>query len=215
MDGLTPLTEPAFAAAVDTLCAADADLSAVVARFGPPALRRREPGFAALIRLILEQQVSLASARASYDRLLGAVAGRLTPKTFLALGVDDLKAVGFSRQKARYGAALAEAVASGGLDLDGLGRRDDDAARAELMRIKGIGTWTADIYLMTALGRADIWPVGDLALAIAAERVKGLARRPGVDELTAIGEPWRPWRAVAARILWHYYLSTVRQGKAG
>ncbi len=213
MTAAKPLTQPAFAAAVKTLCEADAALGGVVAEYGPPELRLRRPGFATLMLLILEQQVSLASARASFDRLAGAIGGEPAPANLLALDGDDLKAIGLSRQKARYGRALAEAVADGSLDLDALGGLDDAAARAALMTIPGIGNWTADIYLMMALGRPDIWPVGDLALAVAAERVKRLDGRPSADALTALGERWRPWRAVAARILWHYYLSTVRRRK--
>ncbi len=208
------LTAPTFAAAVETLCTGDAQLAAVVAEYGAPKFRRRASGFATLMYLIIEQQVSLASAKATYDRLAAAVDGGLTPHSFLALDGDELRAAGLSRQKARYGAVLAQAVAGGGLDLEALETLDDDAAKAELMQITGIGNWTADIYLMEALSRPDIWPVGDLALAVAAERVKGLDGRPAANELMALGERWRPWRAVAARILWHYYLATVRQPKA-
>ncbi len=215
MTAIQPLTDNTFTEAVEALCADDVLLNRVVAAYGPPELRRRPPGFATLMLLILEQQVSLASARATFGRLLDAVSGELTPVSFLALGGDELKAAGLSRQKARYGAALAEAVTDGGLDLDRLAAQDDAAARGALMQIIGIGAWTADVYLMTALGRPDIWPVGDLALAVAAEKVLGLAARPNADTLTALGEKWRPWRAVAARILWHYYLSTVRQAKGG
>lgn len=212
---IQPLTEITFTDAVETLCADDSRLAAVVAAHGAPKLRRRPAGFATLMLLILEQQVSLASARATFARLADAVGGELTPASFLAVGGEDLRAAGLSRQKARYGGALAEAVADGGLDFDGLAALDDAAGRAALMRITGIGAWTADVYLMTALGRPDIWPVGDLALAVAAEKVLGLAARPDADMLTGLGERWRPWRAVAARILWHYYLSNVRQAKGG
>jgi DNA-3-methyladenine glycosylase II len=211
MTAAQPLTQPAFAAALQTLCAADAALGGVVAEFGAPELRLRRPGFATLILLILEQQVSLASARASFERLVGALGGEPAPAGFLALDGDELKAIGLSRQKARYGRALAEAVADGSLDLEALGGLDDAAGRAALMTIPGIGNWTADVYLMMALGRPDIWPVGDLALAVAAERVMELNQRPSPDALTRLGERWRPWRAVAARILWHYYLATVRK----
>jgi DNA-3-methyladenine glycosylase II len=208
---LKPLAGKAFADAVEELAGRDRDLAAVVAQFGPPRLRRREPGYAKLLLLILEQQVSLASARATYERLLAALNGGLTPERFLGLDAEALRAIGFSRQKAVYGGELSRAVAHGGLDLDGLARLDDAAVEAELVRIKGIGKWTAHIYLMEGLGRPDVWPVGDLALAVAAGRVKRLGARPGAEALAALGEPWRPWRAVAARILWHYYLNTVRK----
>jgi DNA-3-methyladenine glycosylase II len=207
------LTRARYADGIAALGTADADLGAVVERFGPPPLWRRPQGFPTLMLLILEQQVSLASARATHRRLVARLDGRLEPAPFLGLSDDDLKSVGFLRQKARYGRALADAVAGGALRLDRLARLDDDAVRDRLTAITGIGRWTADIYLMMALGRPDVWPVGDLALAVAAERVKGLATRPDADPLTALGEGWRPWRAVAARILWHYYLNAVRRRK--
>ncbi len=173
---------------------------------GPPPLWAREPGFATLLYIILEQQVSLASARAAYSRLLDA-ASPLTPERFLTLDDETLRAIGFSRQKTRYGRELARAVLSGSLDLDGLGRLDDDAVRAALMQVVGIGRWTADIYLLEALLRPDIWPTGDLALAVAAQRALELPGALKPIELAEVGEAWRPWRAVAARILWHDYLS--------
>lgn len=208
---MTPtLTEATLESAVAELAGRDADLGRVVALYGRPAMRSRAPGFATLVLLILEQQVSLASAQATFARL-AAVAAPLTPRNLLALSEDALRSAGLSRQKARYARALAEAVVAGGLDLDGLDRRDDDDARAELVRVKGIGEWTADIYLLTALQRPDVWPARDLALAVAAHEVKNFARRPNVAELDELGEAWRPWRAVAARILWHYYLNTKRK----
>jgi DNA-3-methyladenine glycosylase II len=207
------LTRARYESALAEICAADGDLAGVVASYGPPPIWRRPPGFRTLLYLILEQQVSLASARATWEKLSARLGGEPAPGAFLALGDDELRAVGFSRQKTRYGRALAEAVREGTLKLDGLRRRDDAAAKAELMRLPGIGHWTADIYLMEALGRPDVWPVGDLALAVGAERVKKLAARPDQDALMTLGEAWRPWRAVAARILWHYYLNTVRKGQ--
>ena len=207
------LTQARYKIALAELCAADSDLAGVVAAYGPPPIWRRPAGFRTLLYLILEQQVSLASARATYEKLVARLGAEPEPELFLALNDDDLRSVGFSRQKTRYGRALAEAVRDGTLKLDGLRRRDDEAAKAELMQLPGIGHWTADIYLMEALGRPDVWPVGDLALAVGAERVKKLSGRPDQDTLMALGEAWRPWRAVAARILWHYYLNTVRKGQ--
>jgi DNA-3-methyladenine glycosylase II len=168
----------------------------------------REPGFPTLIHIILEQQVSLASARAAYERLLAADSP-LTPARFLEFDDATLKTIGFSRQKTRYGRELARAILDGRLDLAGLHTLDDASARSELVVIKGIGPWTADIYLLMALRRPDVWPSGDLALANAAQRVKRLASRPAPDELDALGIAWKPWRAVAARLLWHYYLSDM------
>ncbi|MEE8444726.1 MAG: DNA-3-methyladenine glycosylase 2 family protein [Alphaproteobacteria bacterium] len=204
------LTGARFAEAVAELVASDRDLARVVDQFGPPVPRRRKQGFATLMLLILEQQVSLASARATYRRLEERLGGALEPDRFLALDDAALKGAGLSRQKARYGRALAGAVADGGLRLGTLARLDDDGVRARLTAITGIGAWTADVYLMMALRRPDIWPVGDLALAVAVEKVKRLPARPDQATLVALGEAWRPWRAVAARILWHYYLNTIR-----
>jgi len=167
----------------------------------------REPGFATLIYIILEQQVSLASARAAFGRLSEAISP-VAPSAFLALDDAQLKAIGFSRQKTTYGRILAQAVLDGRLDLPALSAMDDDAVRSKLTRIKGIGPWTADIYLMEALLRPDIWPAGDLALAIAVQRVKRLEAPPSPAELEILGEVYRPHRAVAARLFWHHYLSS-------
>lgn len=203
---MAPLTEITLRQGVETLAARDADLAALLHRWGPPPLWAREPGFPALILIILEQQVSLASARAAFNRLLG-VATPLTPERFLQLDDETLRTVGFSRQKTGYGRHLAQAIASGEFDLDGVVTLPDDAARAALVARKGIGLWTADVYLLMCLGRPDIWPVGDLGLQVALQAIKGLAQRPTAVEMLERAEPWRPWRAVAARLLWHHYLS--------
>jgi DNA-3-methyladenine glycosylase II len=200
------ITNDTLLHAVLDLTARDPRLARIVETFGPPPLWAREPGFATLLYIILEQQVSLASARAAYRRLLDA-ASPLTPERFLTLDGETLRAIGFSRQKTRYGRELARAVLSGSLHLDGLGRLDDAAVRTALMQVMGIGRWTADIYLLEALLRPDIWPTGDLALAIAAQRALDLPAVLKPIELAEVGEAWRPWRAVAARILWHDYLS--------
>ncbi len=206
------LTSTGLAAAVGELAARDADLAAIVARYGPPPLWDREPGFPTLLHIVLEQQVSLASARAAFDRLR-AVADPLTPARFLELTDAELLAIGFSRQKARYGRALAAAVGAGGLDLDALVGLDDDAVHGELQGVPGIGPWTSTIYLLMVLGRPDVWPVGDIALAASVGEVKGLGHRPDATEMVALGEAWRPWRSVAARLFWHDYLG--RRGRAG
>ena len=203
---IVSLTDASFAHGLHVLCDRDPDLAQIRTNFGPPPMWDREPGFPTLIHIILEQQVSLASAQAAYDRLLAA-ASPLTPGRFLELDDAALKAIGFSRQKTVYGRELAGAILGGHLDLAELHTLDDEAVRSELIKIKGIGPWTADIYLLMALRRPDVWPIGDLALASAAWRVKGLASRPTLEELDALGAGWRPWRAVAARLLWRYYLS--------
>lgn len=207
---LSPLTRRSLLRATRTLAARDPDLAVVVATYGPPPLWAREPGFHTLIHIILEQQVSLASARAAYHRLVSAT-GKLVPERFLALCDGELKTIGFSRQKTTYGRALAEAIREGRLDLAGLETLDDAEVKTRLTAIKGIGSWTADIYLLMGLQRPDTWPSGDLALAVAVQRVKRLRKRPTPERLQKVGETWRPWRAVAARILWHYYLSSPRQ----
>lgn len=201
-----PLDEASLYEAVAVLIATDQHLAAVVNRYGPPPLWAREPGFPTLIHIILEQQVSLASARAAFDRLLAAVSP-LTPAGLLTLDDTTLRALGFSRQKAGYARHLAQALLEGKLDLDHLAQQEDAAVRSALLALKGIGPWSADIYLLMALRRPDIWPVGDLALQLAAQRVKQLPARPTPDEMETLAEPWRPWRAVAARLLWHHYLS--------
>ncbi len=172
----------------------------------------RSPGFATLLHIILEQQVSLASAQAAFDRLRAA-ADPVTPAGFLAFSDADLLAIGFSRQKARYGRELATAVLAGDLDLDGLTVLPDAEVERALEAIPGIGRWTSTIYLLMVLRRPDVWPVADIALASAVADLRSLERRPTPDALAAIGEAWRPWRSVAARLLWHDYLS--RRGRAG
>ena len=207
-----PLTREGLLAAVDELAARDHDLAGIVARHGPPPLWDREPGFATLLHIVLEQQVSLASAQAAFDRLRVA-ADPLTPSRFLELTDAELLAIGFSRQKARYGRALAEAIDSGALDLVNLAGLDDDAVHRALQTIPGIGPWTSTIYLLMVLGRPDVWPAGDIALAAAVGDVKGLDHRPDATEMTELGTAWRPWRSVAARLFWHDYLA--RRGRPG
>ncbi len=206
---LTPLTDATLAHALATLTARDPLLARLLTALGPPPMWAREPGFPTLLHIILEQQVSLASARAAFDKL-SALASPLTPERFLELDEAALKAAGFSRQKTGYGRNLAQAILSGSLDLARFATSDDDATRAELMQVKGIGRWTADIYLLMALRRPDVWPSGDLALAVAAQRALGLPALPKPDALEAIASAWQPWRAVAARLLWHYYLNPTR-----
>ncbi|HZM87032.1 MAG TPA: DNA-3-methyladenine glycosylase 2 family protein [Blastocatellia bacterium] len=202
------LNDDALTRAVRLLARRDPDLRGVVKKFGPPPMWARESGFSTLLHIILEQQVSLASARAAHTKLL-EIASPLTPALFLELDDATLKAVGFSRQKALYGRELARSIVEGLLDLDALSLMDDAAVRSELIKIKGIGRWTADIYLLMVLRRPDIWPAGDLALAVAAQKVKRLVSRPTQEDLDLMSNAWKPWRAVAARILWHYYLSEI------
>ena len=174
---IAPLSEDTFLQGIHSLAKQDADLANVVDRLGYPPFWTRQPGFASLVHIILEQQVSLASARAAFDRLLAA-ASPLTPHGFLRLDDQELRAIGFSRQKASYARGLSLAVVNGDLDLVSLETLDDASARDQLLQLKGIGPWTADIYLLMALRRPDIWPVGDLALVSAVRDVKQLDGRP-------------------------------------
>ncbi len=205
-----PLGPDSFDTALKALAARDVDLARVLARYGPPPLWRRRPCFAALVRIILEQQVSLASARAVYNRLAARVVP-ISAARFRRLDGRSLRKAGLTRQKRAYLLALAEAIATGRLRLKDLPNMTDEKARQALMQIKGIGPWTADIYLLMALRRPDIWPRGDLALNTALKAIKKLEGRPTEAEMAAIAAQWRPWRAVAARILWHYYLASRGQ----
>jgi DNA-3-methyladenine glycosylase II len=178
----------------------------VVDRHGPPPLWARQPGLATLVRIILEQQVSLASARAVFDRVEHAL-GAVTVETITESGVDGLRRLGVTRQKAAYCWEVAGRMRTGDLDLRRVARATVPAARAELMRVTGIGPWTADIYLLMVLRRPDIWPTGDVALLTALQHLRGLRRRPTVEQAAVHARRWSPWRAVAARILWHGYLA--------
>lgn len=200
------LNKKSLIKAVEYLEVRDRQLKLVVSKFGPPPLWKREEGFKTLIYIILEQQVSLASAKAAYQKLLKKIRS-ITPVNFLKLTDAELTLIGFSRQKTSYCRNLAEAIITERLNLTELSDLNDDQAKEQLMNIKGIGPWTADIYLLMALGRPDIWPNGDIALASAVQKLKGIASRPSFEELNRMSRKWKPWRAVAARILWHYYLS--------
>ncbi|MGH7562908.1 MAG: DNA-3-methyladenine glycosylase family protein, partial [Gemmatimonadota bacterium] len=193
--------------AVAEIGARDPDLAAVVERFGPPPLWARRPGFATLVRIILEQQVSLSSAAAAYGRLQ-VVTARVTPSRVASLSEKRLRAAGLTRQKAAYCRGLAAAIVAGGLDLSRLGQLPDDEVRSMLLEVPGIGPWTADIYLLMALRRPDVWPSGDLALARALQRVKRLRKVPNDHRMSGIARAWTPWRAVAARLLWHFYIQS-------
>ncbi len=200
------LNEEKLVAACLTLAKQDEDLANIFQRFGKPPLWAREPGFATLVHIILEQQVSVASAKSAFDKLVKFVE-ILTPKNLLRLNDAELKAVGFSRQKTGYARGLAEAVLNGKIDLKALESLPDAEVKAELKKLKGIGDWTSDIYLLMALSRPDVMPKGDLALHIAWQKLKNLELRPTSDEFLLIAERWKPFRAVAARLLWHFYLS--------
>lgn len=202
-----PLTQKSLALAARELAARDKTLAGILATHGDPPLWRRATGFQTLVHIILEQQVSLKSAKAMLVRLEGAVQP-FTPLRFIELGDGYLRSLGVTRQKSAYLLHLADSITNGNLSFIKLARMSDDEARLALTQIKGIGSWSADVYLLMAMRRADIWPAGDLALAVAMQDLKGLARRPSPDELERLAEQWRPHRAVAARMLWQYYLAT-------
>ena len=200
------INEQTLAPALEDLREKSRLIDALVETYGTPPAWRREPGFASLIYAILEQQVSLASAKAVYQRLL-EVTGGLTPASLLSLTDTGLRDIGFSRQKTEYCRLLARAVGSGALDLDSLTGADDDSVRGALVSHKGIGTWTADVYLLHSLGRPDVWPVGDLALRIAVAEKLALDPRPTESEMYVLGEAFVPWRSVAALVFWNGYLT--------
>jgi DNA-3-methyladenine glycosylase II len=209
-DALQPLTVASFHRSLARLLARDPDLARVVDRYGPPPFWRRRPCFATLVRIILEQQVSLASAQAVYERL-AAIVSPFSALRFLQIDRTRIARAGLTRQKRAYCYHLATAIARRDLRLNRLPGLPDAEVRAALIQVKGIGPWTADIYLLMALRRPDIWPRGDLALKTALQTVKKLPARPSEETFAAMGEAWRPWRAVAARVLWHCYLSEDRR----
>jgi DNA-3-methyladenine glycosylase II len=181
------LTQKSLALVARELAARDPTLAGIHAVHGDPPLWRRATGFQTLVHIILEQQVSLKSAQAMLVRLETAIQP-------------------FTRQKSAYVLHLANSIVNGDLSFTRLARMNDDEARLVLTRVKGIGLWSADVYLLMAMRRADIWPAGDLALAVAMQELKGLESRPRPEELEKLAEIWRPHRAVAARMLWQYYL---------
>jgi DNA-3-methyladenine glycosylase II len=183
----------------------------ILSRAGPPRFRRRRNGFATLLHIILEQQVSVDAAAAMHRRL-STLCRPLAPAAFLALDDATLRACGFSRQKMRYGRLLAEAVNAGEMNFDRLEEADDEAAFAALVQMMGIGRWSAEIYLIFALGRPDIWPAGDLGLQLAIGECLGLPARPAEAAVRSLGEAWQPWRTVAACLFWQSYLH--KRGRA-
>ena len=182
----------------------------LIATGGPLPLRRREPGFAGLAAIIVSQQLSVASASAIFGRLEARVAP-LEASRLAEATEDDLRACGLSTAKIRALRAVARAVAEDGLDLEALATLDAEDAHKALVAVKGIGPWTADIFLLFCLGHPDAFPAGDLALQEAAKLALGLKRRPDAARLERIAERWRPWRGVAARMLWAYYRGVKRR----
>lgn len=204
------LDEAGVARAARQLAKRDPDLALILKEFGPPPLWSRKADFSTLVQIILEQQVSLASAASIFARLSKSISP-FEPARMIELGESHLKSLGLTRQKTAYCLDLAGSLHDKRLNLSRLRRMNDEDARAAIMKVKGLGSWSADVYLLMALRRPDIWPANDLALAIAITRLKQLKRRPTPDQLVEMAEGWRPFRSVAARMLWQYYLAKKDQ----
>jgi DNA-3-methyladenine glycosylase II len=199
------LSESVLADGIDRLARVDGDVARALARIGYPASRQREPGFATLLRIMVAQQLSTRSAAAIWVRLEQACAPLVTAERFLGLEEAAFRTVGFSRQKMAYGRALAEAIADGALDLDALATMPEDDAIAAISALRGFGRWSAEVYLLFALGRADIFPADDLGLQVGMQRLKRLEARPNRKTMDRLAETWRPLRGCGAIFLWHYY----------
>jgi DNA-3-methyladenine glycosylase II len=206
-------TESDLDAALARLVAADPRLAAVLATAGRPPLRRRPGGFEGLASIVVSQQLSVASASAVWTRL-GAALDPFHHETVRRARRSTLQRAGLSAPKIRTLKAVAAAIHQGAIDLDTLGGVEPEDAHARLTALHGIGPWTADIYLLTCLGHADAWPAGDLALQEAARIAFALASRPTTKEMGPLAEGWRPWRGVAARLLWTYYRAVKRREAA-
>jgi DNA-3-methyladenine glycosylase II len=207
---IVKLDETSLKKACTTLADRDQALALVLRQYGFPPLWAREPGFSTLVHIILEQQVSLASANAAFARLTAHTNHQLTPETFLRINDEALKDIGFSRQKTAYVRHLSEAILQNHFRIDQLDALPDDEVRHQMTQLKGIGNWTADIYLSECLLRPDILPQGDIAMQEAFRVLNGLPRRPDHDTFVRATEHWRPWRSAGTRMLWHFYLSERR-----
>ncbi len=206
------LDGPTLARGIDRLAASDPDLAAAVARIGYPIPRMRPSGFATLLRIMVSQQLSTRSAAAIWERLAAACGEAVTPEAFAALDDAACRAIGLSGRKIDYGRGLAAALLDGRLDLDRLAGMPGEEAVAALCALKGFGRWSAEIYLLFALGRADAWPADDLALQIGMQRLKGLDARPDRKRMDLLAEPWRPLRGCGAIFLWHFYGAATLDG---
>lgn len=206
-------TEVELQAALSALLAADPRLKQALAVAGEVPLRRRPGGLEGLVRIVMSQQLSTASAEAIWGRLRAAYEP-FDHTALMRARTPKLQRVGLSGAKIRTVKAIAQAVASGVVDFDALANISADEAHAALTAVHGIGPWTADIYLLFCLGHPDAWPAGDLALQEAARLAFDLDRRPAAKEMVAMAEAWRPWRGVAARLLWSYYRAIKRRDPA-
>ena len=208
-DAPRSLTRQALELAAGELASRDRLLAGIRAQLGTPPMWGRRPGFATLVRIILEQQVSLTAARTLYQRLEAHLGG-MTAAHVAASSVTGLREFGLTRQKAGYCHGLALRVLDGRLDLPAAARAGDEAGRSALLAVPGLGPWSVDIYYLMALRRPDVWPTGDLALAVALRDLKRMKHLPGTEEQQRLARRWSPWRSVAARMLWAHYLEARR-----
>lgn len=199
-----------FHSICDELAVNDSDLDHILQTYGYPPMWTRNNSFETLVHIILEQQVSLASALAALNKLKQYV-GDITPDNMLSLNDEEMRACYVSRQKSGYIRGLALAINNKTIDLAALAELPDDSVRAKLIQLKGIGYWTIDVYLMFALQRADLFPIGDLAAVNALRRLKQLDKGSDKEALITISDTWRPFRSVASMMLWHYYLSRAKK----
>lgn len=198
-------TKDNFYSLCDKLAKKDKHLKAVLQEHDYPPFWSRVPSFATLIHIILEQQVSLASAKAAFLKLEEKI-GHITPEKLLVLTHEELKACYFSRQKIKYARHLAESIVNGALSIDQLCLLDDDLLRSVMKKIKGIGDWTVDVFMMMCLHRCDCFPTGDIALIKSIKEVKALPAFTSKEEILLLADKWKPYRTVAAFILWHAYI---------
>jgi DNA-3-methyladenine glycosylase II len=194
-----------FYSLCDILTKKDNDLKKIIAQFGYPPLWSRVPSFATLVHIILEQQVSLASAKAAFLKLESKI-GHITPEKILQLSDEEMKNCYFSRQKIKYARHLADEIVNGKLNIEQLNNLPDGLVRTELKKVKGIGDWTVDVYLMMVLHRRDCFAAGDIALMKSIKEVKGLPPLTSKEEILSLVEKWRPYRTIAAFMLWHAYI---------
>ena len=207
MASIERFSEQNFRDLCNALAHRDAHLQKIIHQYSYPPMWSRPASFETLIHIILEQQVSLASAKAALEKLREKIL-KITPENILALTDGELRACYFSRQKTGYARHLAQAIVSGALNLKKLSAAPDDIIRTELKKIKGIGDWTVDVYLLFALQRSDIFPLGDLAMVNALKEIKQLPKHAAREELLALAESWRPHRSIATMLLWHHYIKT-------
>jgi DNA-3-methyladenine glycosylase II len=205
MSSASPFNKETFYQYCDKLCKLDKDLAAIIKKYGYPPMWTRPATFQTLILTILEQQVSLASAYAAFKKLKEKI-GYVTPAKILSLTDKELRSCYFSRQKIVYARELAKAVQSKRTRLKTFSLLSDEEVRAHMIQLKGIGHWTIDVYLMHALQRTDLFPLGDIALVNSLKETKGLAKDISKEEMLKIAEPWRPYRTIASMILWHAYI---------